>query len=74
MDTENVGLEGRFYVKKIVDPNGKHEECRYFVLDPQHDPIARRALMTYALDARIAGHGALSEDLFTWLDSLSEEN
>lgn len=49
------GLEARYRVEKISDPTGKHSDCRYFVLDPQHDPIARTALGLYAHVAAIRG-------------------
>lgn len=42
------GLEPRYHVRKINDPTGKHDECRFFVLDPQHDPHAIPALLAYA--------------------------
>lgn len=44
----SAGLQQRYRVEKINDPAGKHDECRYFVLDPQHDPFARVALLAYA--------------------------
>lgn len=61
------GLERRYEVRKINDPTGKHNECRYFVLDPLHDPLARKALETYRFEARMAGLDALSADLRDWL-------
>lgn len=39
-----AGLEYRYEVYKVSDPEGKHMDCRYFVLDPQHDPVAAKAL------------------------------
>jgi hypothetical protein len=65
--SEERGLEPRYYVHRIDDPMGKHNECRFFVLDPQHDPIARIALRAYAQEARVRGHAALADDLFAWL-------
>lgn len=62
-----AGLEPRYEVKKIRDPEGKHDRCRYFVLDPQHDPIARVALQVYSELAEKAGHGSLAIDLNAWL-------
>lgn len=66
MSTE-IGLEVRYNVEKINDPNGKHDNCRYFVLDPQHDETAREALRWYA--ARTP-HDALRRDLHDWVDGL----
>jgi hypothetical protein len=63
-------LEGRYYVKKLRDPDGKHDACRYFVLDPQHDPIARYALRAYATAAGGAGLFGLRRDLHQWVDDV----
>lgn len=63
----NVGLIGKYRVERIHDPEGKHAECRYFVLDPQHDPIAERALRFYADEARRQGFTALADDLNEWV-------
>lgn len=67
-----AGLEARYDVQKINDPEGKHEDCRYFVLDPQHDPLAREALAEYAVLASKAGHEGLARDLDAWLTGLEE--
>lgn len=72
--TPMTGLERRYEVHKIDDPDGKHDDCHYFVLDPQHDPIAREALRRYAMLARHAGQGDLALDLHDWLDSLTQED
>ena len=69
MSTE-TGLEARYDVRKINDPGGKHDACRYFVLDPQHDPIARDALRAYATAAGAEGFAALRVDLHAWLDRI----
>lgn len=71
-DVRERGLEPRYEVRQIDDPTGKHNECRYFVLDPQHDPIARRALLEYSRDAHDAGYEALSNDLMTWLGQIRD--
>jgi hypothetical protein len=60
------GLEDRYRVAKVNDPTGKHDDCRYFVLDPQHDPFAVAALRAYAREAG----GALAADITMWLHSL----
>lgn len=67
MSDTTAGLEARYEVRKINDPAGKHDECRYFVLDPQHDPIARKALRAYAGEARRVGLDALADDLGAWI-------
>lgn len=63
---DRSGLEARYRVEKINDPTGKHDECRYFVLDPQHDWIAAAALARYAQIARSEGLTALADDLDRW--------
>lgn len=67
--TPDPGLEARYNVSKIDDPTGKHARCRYFVLDPQHDPTARQALTTYAVSTP---NNALRDDLLEWLRSLED--
>lgn len=62
-----AGLQHRYDVRKVNDPEGKHDHCRYFVLDPQHDPIARVALRTYAEEARRDGYVELADDLLDWV-------
>ena len=70
-DGKSRGLdpEGRYHVTKISDPEGKHTDCRYFVLDPRHDPLAVPALAEYAKQARAAGYGTLADDLDRWVAS-----
>lgn len=48
MVDRNDGLYGKYRVRRINDPKGKHDSCPFFVLDPRHDPHARTALLTYA--------------------------
>jgi hypothetical protein len=60
---EDRGLEHRYDVKRVNDAAGKHDDCRFFVLDPKHDPIARVAVSAYADEARAAGYDALADDL-----------
>lgn len=59
------GLYGKYLVQRITDPTGKHDHCRYFVLDPRHDPHALTALRAYA-DACRADFPALAVDLDGW--------
>lgn len=58
-----AGLVERYRVEKIHDSEGKHDGCRYFVLDPQHDYAARAALATYAATTE---HDALADALRAW--------
>ena len=65
-----AGLESRYNVSKLNDPTGKHEECRYFVLDPQHDLYALQALKYYARIVEKA-EPELSADLKAWTEGLA---
>lgn len=47
-DPHDLGIIPKYTVKKNHDPEGKHDSCFVFVLDPEHDPFARAALATYA--------------------------
>ena len=67
---KDAWLEARYRVKKINDSTGKHDQCRYFVLDPLHDPLARAALAAYRDAASHAGYDALATDLNSWLDAV----
>jgi hypothetical protein len=62
------GLEHRYSVEKVSDPEGKHAGCRYFVLDPQHDPVAREVLYKYAM---LTDNDELSNDLLDWYEQSS---
>lgn len=61
-----AGLYEKYRVERN-DPTGKHADCRYFVLDPQHDPVAREALILYAARTR---NRALRRDIYEWLDGI----
>jgi hypothetical protein len=56
------GLEARYEVKKINDPEGKHDNCWVFVLDPKHDPHAVNAIIAYAESIQ-AENPVLARDL-----------
>lgn len=64
---KQAGILPKYDVARLNDADGKHDDCRYFVLDPQHDPIAVDALRMYAKVAREAGYIALAGDLEAWL-------
>ena len=65
-----TGLESRYDVRKINDPAGKHDTCRYFVLDPSHDPHACLALAAYARSCERT-EPDLAADLRAWLSALA---
>lgn len=60
---DEAALYGKYRVEKVSDPTGKHAHCRYFVLDPAHDPRAVPAIRAYADTVR-----ADSPDLAAGLD------
>lgn len=60
---DEAGLYGKFQVYKDGDP--VEEPC--FVLKPENDQAARRALYTYA---RATTNTKLRQDIVDWLDEL----
>jgi len=65
------GLHEKFIVTRTDGksaPGEKHDGCRYFVLDLDHDPHAEAALAAYA-DACEADRPALAADLRSVLDA-----
>lgn len=68
--SEKKPTEDKAYNKFVVFrkdggslPGFKHEGCRYFVLDLDHDRLAVPALRAYAAEARLKGHPGLAVDL-----------
>jgi hypothetical protein len=39
-DEKTLGLLPKYTVTRNNDPVGKHDDCKFFVLDPTHDPLA----------------------------------
>lgn len=63
---KQLGIYEKFHVvrrDREDRPGRKHDGCRYFVLDLDHDPLAIPALRSYAVAARAAGYAALADDL-----------
>jgi hypothetical protein len=67
VSTNSNGLHTRYRVERLDDSLHKHDDCRYFVLDPQHDALAEQALRFYADLARVAGLTELRDDLLDWI-------
>lgn len=62
---KSEGIYGKYRVDRLdggTEPGGKHENCKYFVLDLAHDPYAMPALVAYA-DACRQDFPALAMDL-----------
>ena len=75
MSSKAEGLFHKYDVSRTDgDPSGKHADCRLFVLDPQHDPAAAKALQTYMHEATKNGYIALAADLQGWLKELGVED
>ena len=47
-EQKNTGLYRKFNVTRVSDPDGKHVDCKYFVIDLNHDKYAVPALRAYA--------------------------
>ncbi len=65
MGDTTKGLYNKFEVTRTDgrdEPEEKHEGCRYFVIDLDHDEFAFNALMAYA-DACIDDYPLLASDL-----------
>lgn len=66
--SDQRGLHSKYEVRKVEDPTSKHDDCRFFVLDIDHDVHARRALRLYA-----AAVGFQNPELFHDLHRLLDE-
>lgn len=66
MGDKTSGLYQKFIVTRTdgsSEEGGKHEGCKYFVLDLTHDPHAIPAIKAYAGSARKDGYEFLANDL-----------
>jgi len=67
MGDRSRGMYDKFLTPVRTDgksaPGKKHHGCRYFLLDLDHDPLAREPLRVYAEKAREAGYGLLADDI-----------
>lgn len=64
-------LGEKYSVTRLKDAEGKHADCRYFVLDPQHDHLARKVLYDYAFLIRRT-NPRLCGEIMTWLAGLEK--
>jgi hypothetical protein len=68
--SSDIGIYRKFKVTrtdKTDRPGEKHDGCRHFVLDIDHDPHARPALEAYAASCETS-HPGLAADLRAWLE------
>jgi hypothetical protein len=72
-DEKNEGIVHKYDVKRVNDPEGKHDDCWYFVLDPQHDPIAQIALREYLAVAQSLGYAQLADDIKSKLAEVASQ-
>ena len=59
------GLYNKFVVTRVdgsSEPGGKHHECKYYVLDLNHDKFAVSAMLAYA-DACAEEYPLLAQDI-----------
>lgn len=67
MSDRTTGLYQKFNVTRTdgsSEPGGKHEHCRYIVLDVTHDPSAHEGIKAYAWAVLREGYFDLAIDLF----------
>jgi len=65
MGDPNRGIYHKFSVTRTdgtSEAGGKHHECEYFVLDINHDPHAKAALLAYAESCK-ADYPLLAHDV-----------
>lgn len=75
MSDENRGLYRKYKVERTDGssaPGGKHEDCRYFVLDLEHDEFSVPALQAYAAAAE-SRYPNLARDLFAMVGRRSAD-
>lgn len=65
VDEHNEGVYQKFIVERVdgsTQPGGKHEHCKFYVLDLDHDVHALNALSAYA-DSCELEYPTLAKDL-----------
>lgn len=71
MEKRDVGIYEKFSVRRTDgtdNPGGKHENCRYFVLDLDHDKFSIPAILAYA-EACSIEYPVLSVDLLAFANA-----
>lgn len=72
---QHFGLYRKYHVERIDGssmPGGKHEHCRHYVLDIDHDPFAVEAMQAYAA-ACAPFYPELAKDLHEWVKACQEK-
>lgn len=73
IDQKSTGIYDKYIVHRndrSSEEGGKHEACRYFVLDLNHDKFALPALRAYAVACR-SEYPHLADDLDALLGLLA---
>jgi hypothetical protein len=70
-DMQRGLIDDKYFVRRRGDTAGKHDDCKFFVLDPAHDPLALKALEAYATECEELGFEQLADDLYDWLGELT---
>lgn len=76
MGDKSRGVYEKFTVTRTdgkSEPGEKHDGCRYFVLDLDHDPHAVPAIAAYAYSCRAAGYYQMADELQAWLKAQSDD-
>ncbi len=60
------GLYPKYFVKKLVDPENKHDNCFFLVIDLVHDRNAARVAEAYA-DLIEGENPEFARDLRDWM-------
>lgn len=72
MDDTKRGLYGKYKVERLSDPDGKHEDCYYFILDTVHDKHSLAALEAYA-GSCMNEYPLLAMDLMQLVEAMKEK-
>ncbi len=71
-DEKQLGIINKYIVSRINDPERKHKDCKYFVLDPKHDKYAKMALQAYAVYCW-TDYPQLANEIMAWISDLGFE-
>ena len=71
INDHTLGIYRKYSVHRENDPEGKHDECHFFVLDSDHDKYAAAALFAYA-DACKEELPRLADDLWALATEMEE--
>lgn len=70
---KNLGLYGKYHVRRLNDWRNKHDHCRYYVLDLNHDRHAQPAIRAY-IESCKNEYPRLALELTKLLDTIDYDN